>query len=119
MRIFSRRTADRPEPMDEALTFLTVSEADRIRALLHHAFGEHGLEVTTHADHAVDAVGLGEDLGHPAAEIPGDAGDEYDGHGHTLRGRPRVTTCREALEGQARTLGAVRRDAPMSTGRTV
>ncbi|ALX05948.1 hypothetical protein [Aeromicrobium erythreum] len=57
MGIFSRRTADRPEPMDEALTFLTVSDADRVRALLHHAFGEHGLEVTTHADHAVDAEG--------------------------------------------------------------
>lgn len=46
-----------PDDPDEALTFLGVEDAQRIRALVRRAFADRGLEVTVHADHVVDDSG--------------------------------------------------------------
>lgn len=56
MGLFSRKPKDTTPP-DEALTFFTEAEAREFRSLMSEAFAEHGLEVQTHPDHAVDGAG--------------------------------------------------------------
>jgi hypothetical protein len=56
--MFGRRQVEpAPQPMDDALTFLTVTEAAVVRGLVREAFAERGLEVSMHPDHARDADG--------------------------------------------------------------
>jgi hypothetical protein len=43
--------------MDDALTFLTVTDAAVVRSLVREAFAERGLEVSMYPDHARDAAG--------------------------------------------------------------
>ena len=65
MGIFGRRRRERPEPTppprpavpDEALPFLDVADAQRIRALVRTAFAERGIEVSVHAGHVADDSG--------------------------------------------------------------
>lgn len=56
-----RRDDDRspvqPADPDEALTFLGTEDAQRVRALVRHAFADRGIEVTVYADHVVDDNG--------------------------------------------------------------
>ena len=55
MGLFTKRRDDSgPDP---ELTFLTVDEAQRVRALVRESFARNGLEVTVHAGHVSDAAG--------------------------------------------------------------
>lgn len=55
MGLFKRRSPGRDqEAADEALPFMTVTTADAFRTQVHRTFGELGIEVTMHPDHAVD-----------------------------------------------------------------
>jgi hypothetical protein len=56
MGLFGRRSSEQQET-DAALTFFTVQQADDFRSIARQVFAEHGLEVTVHADHAVDDGG--------------------------------------------------------------
>ncbi|MFJ4206852.1 hypothetical protein ACIPY2_00095 [Paenarthrobacter sp. NPDC089675] len=58
MGLFKKR-APAPEPMDEELTFFTVSKANKFRGLMRELLAEMGYEVQIHALHAVDAQGRG------------------------------------------------------------
>lgn len=56
MGLFSRKPKETASS-DAALTYFTEVEAREFRSLMREAFAEHGLEVLTHPDHAVDAAG--------------------------------------------------------------
>ncbi len=75
MGLFSKRAARREGP-DEALTFLTASQANQIRSLVRTAFAEQGVEVTMHADRAVDDSGRTFGLWNVAAACHGAGGRE-------------------------------------------
>jgi hypothetical protein len=51
--LFRKRPAGDPTP-DEALPFLSATQASELRALVREAFAERGIEVTVLADHVVD-----------------------------------------------------------------
>jgi hypothetical protein len=56
MPLFRKRPAGNAEP-DEALTFMTTTDAAALRALVREAFAECGIEVTVLADHVADDAG--------------------------------------------------------------
>ncbi|MGA4670072.1 hypothetical protein ACPCG0_09790 [Propionibacteriaceae bacterium Y1923] len=54
--------------MDEVLTFLTVSQAQQVRALVSRAFAERGVEVTIHPAHVTTSYGSQHGLWNIAAQ---------------------------------------------------
>lgn len=80
---------------DSRLTFFSVAEAARLRALVREVLAEQGYEVTLHADHVVDDAGRRYGLWNVAAACaryhPGHWRELVAGHFRTMFDGPRVT----------------------------
>jgi hypothetical protein len=78
MALFRRPKAESESApaMDSSLTFMTVTEAERVRALVRAAFAEIGLEVTVFLDHVRDAQGRQFGLWNVAASCHHDERDD-------------------------------------------
>lgn len=77
MGLFRKKAAESVEP-DEALPFLTVPQADRLRVLVRTAFAERGLEADVFADHLRDNQGRTFGLWNVAANCHGAEGGERE-----------------------------------------